>query len=196
MYIVLIILLLIFFLCALLLLIYWTCCIYQGIYSDAPYVSSPTHSLAAIDTLLDLTDARNAIVYDIGCGDAKVLVYLAKKYPQHRFIGIEKFLLPYFIGLLRVKTSHVSNITLIRQDFKNISFSEATHIYLYLFPSILRSLEPLIIETTAAKKVVTVDFTFPNLSPTRVVQLQETSPLGKKAYLYMVNPATKKSYRS
>lgn len=64
--------------------------------TDAPFVPVPKKIQKNIVDHLDLK--AESILYDLGCGDARILLEATKKYPNIKAIGIEKALFPYLLA--------------------------------------------------------------------------------------------------
>jgi len=54
--------------------------------AKVPFVSVPLSTLKDIEKALDLKEG--SIVYDLGCGDGRVLFYLYKNNPKLKYISI------------------------------------------------------------------------------------------------------------
>lgn len=66
---------------------------------------------------------KSLVVADLGCGDGRILARLAKKFPQHHFIGYEWNPLPFRLAQLRFKkykNVQVFQVDLMKQDLKHI----------------------------------------------------------------------------
>lgn len=128
-----------FLLIILFIMLVW---MYSGITSKVPFISVPYSILPDIEKALDIQDG--SVVYDLGCGDARVLRFLAHKYPKATFIGIEKGVFPYYlaktISWWNKKMGHRDNVQILRQDFFKHDLSKATHIFVYLYPQIMDDL--------------------------------------------------------
>ena len=86
---------------------------------------------------------KNDIVYDLGCGDGKVLRIAAKEFGA-RGVGIEIDPLRYFISTLLLRCNRVldSKIKIIKNNFFNVNISDATVVFVYLVPKALNRLLP------------------------------------------------------
>ncbi|MBR6355497.1 MAG: hypothetical protein IKR92_01465 [Alphaproteobacteria bacterium] len=82
----------------------------------------------------------HATVVDLGSGWGSLLLPLAKKYPQHTFIGYERVWLPYIIS--RWRTRKLPNIKLYRQDFFTADFADVDAILCFQLASIMQKLLP------------------------------------------------------
>ena len=59
----------------------------MGAVSFAPWVPIAKSDLKRVLELIEVCDGN--VFYDLGSGDGRVMLYLAKKFPQAKFIGIE-----------------------------------------------------------------------------------------------------------
>src|SRR5882757_205857 len=57
-------------------------------YYDVPYVPTPHELLPIIADALDIQPRD--VVYDLGCGDGRLLFYCARRFPNARFVGVER----------------------------------------------------------------------------------------------------------
>lgn len=90
-----------------------------------PYVTSPNWAIDWLTNNLKLTP--HDIVYELGCGDARVLSALAIKYPATKFIGIEIQWWPWLLA--KVRTNHQKNIKIVLGNFLKMDLSVATIVY-------------------------------------------------------------------
>lgn len=61
-------------------------------------------------------------IFDLGCGDGCLLIPLAKKFPQHNFIGYDWDKVPYYIAKFRTKkiaNIQIRNCDFMKQDYQN-----------------------------------------------------------------------------
>lgn len=152
--------LILFFVLILLLMLLW---MYSAIRTKVPFISVPLSILPEIEKALDLKS--ESIVYDLGCGDARVLFYLARKYPNAKFIGIENGLFPYLIAhttcIWNKKHHKVNNVQIIHKSFFDHNLSNATHIFVYLYPQIMDDiLSKLEEELNPGTRLVSATFKF------------------------------------
>jgi len=148
---------------------------------SAPFVPIPNDALEQL--LAPIAPQKNSVVYDLGCGDGRVLLFLAKKYPEATYKGIEFRLFPFLLA--KFKTRNQKNINIIRGNFFKISLSDATHIITYLFPSVMDSLLPKLEQEL--KNVTLLSFDFPFSKKDEYEKrdlLQRQRKLGSRIYLY------------
>jgi hypothetical protein len=107
----------------------------------APYVPTPP---LVIDRMLALAGVtRNDVVYDLGCGDGRMVIAAAKTYGA-RGVGIEIDAKLVEECRANAKKAGVAGLVrFIAQDATKSHISEATVVAVYLLPESLETLEPL-----------------------------------------------------
>lgn len=134
--------------------------------SDAPFVPVPREAIPGIVDALELS--HDAVVYDMGCGDGRILFACKEKQPGIQAVGIEKALLPYLIARMKEKSRDVH---VIHGDFFSHSLSDATHVVLYLFPELMEEVEKkLARELKPGTRVLAVDFQFKDRERTAFIE--------------------------
>lgn len=124
--------------------------------------------------------------YELGSGDGRIALAIAKSNPQATCIGIEKYWLPYLVSRIAAWRSRLHNITFIRADMFNISLAEATHIYCYLYPNVMKELFPKFKnELIKNAVVVSLDFVFDEKKADATEALPvDNKTLAKKLFTY------------
>lgn len=85
---------------------------------------------------------KQDVVYDLGCGDGRVLIIAAKEFGA-RGVGIEIDPLRYFIATLMIYIIKVKDRVVIkRKNFFDEDLSPATIVFLYLVPKAINRLLP------------------------------------------------------
>lgn len=123
---------------------------------DVPWVFS---SEAAVEAMLDLARARAGdVVYDLGCGDGRIVIEAARR--GARGVGID--IDPYPIGLARVYAQRAGveeRVRFIRGDMFQADLREATVVTLFLSPEVNQRLLPkLLAELAPGTRVVSHKF--------------------------------------
>ncbi len=132
--------------------------IYKNIIGKAPFIPTPGKAISAIIEALELTG--DSIVYDLGCGNGKVLK-AAVVSSGARGVGYEYDWFPFLLA--KCNTSGLP-ISLHYKDIFSADLSAATHVYCYLLPATLAMLEPHVQKSCKpGTKIVTCDFQFPSL---------------------------------
>ena len=106
---------------------------------DAPYV--PTKQ-EVVEGMLDLARvSANDVVYDLGCGDGRMVITAARKYGA-RGVGIEIDPSLVKLGTENARAAGVSERTSFRlEDMFKTDIREATVMALYLLPELMERLK-------------------------------------------------------
>ncbi|MCX6784407.1 MAG: hypothetical protein NTV81_00500 [Candidatus Komeilibacteria bacterium] len=153
--------------------------------TKAPFIPIPKDVLNNISLQLKLQP--DSIVYDLGCGDGRVLEACLKLQPQAKYIGIEKEIVPYCLAWWRlrkfIKTGHCQ---IIHQNFFKINLTPATCIFTYLFPQLMDDLLPKFqAELQPKTRLVSCDFLFSNKLSLETIDLKRSPhSLGKRLHIY------------
>jgi SAM-dependent methyltransferase len=101
--------------------------------SLAPFVPTP---MKVVEEMLELADVKeNDVVYDIGCGDGRIMVMAAEKYGA-RGVGVDYDPERIAEAKDRVKRKGVENLVqIVHQDALTVDLSPATVVTLYLTTS-------------------------------------------------------------
>ncbi|HWP17951.1 MAG TPA: class I SAM-dependent methyltransferase [Burkholderiaceae bacterium] len=155
---------------------------------DVPYVPTPQ---PVVDKMLEMAQVTSKdVLYDLGCGDGRLVVTAAKKYGA-RGVGID--LDPQRIAEAKsnAKSAGVSRQVDFRVgDLFKSDVSEATVVTLYLLPEVNRRLRPqLWKQLPVGARVVSHDFDMgPEWPPER------TERVGHKTiYYWTITEAQKKA---
>jgi tRNA A58 N-methylase Trm61 len=149
---------------------------------DVIYVPTPQ---AVVDRMLELAKVtKDDLVYDLGCGDARIPVTAAKKY------GCKAF--GYDIDPQRIreslenveKTGVGSLVTIEQKDIFKLDLSEANVVTLYLLPSLNVKLIPQLDKLKPGSRIVSHDFDMRGVTPDQVVTVEEAGGLSHTVYLW------------
>ncbi len=157
----------------------------------APSVGSPEN---AVDKILEAASLKpGETLYDLGCGDGRILVKAAKKY-RAKAVGIEiSSALAQRAAQDVKKKGLTGQVKVIHGDFMKMDLSAANVVTLYLAPSANDSLRPnLERELKPNTRVVSYDYPIEGWNP---INTWETSGhLGDvhTIYLYEVPNSIKK----
>jgi cyclopropane fatty-acyl-phospholipid synthase-like methyltransferase len=147
---------------------------------DVPYVPTPPKVVDAMLKMAKVTS--NDVVYDLGCGDGRIVVMAAQKYGA-RGVGVD--LDPRRIAEANenAKLAHVTGkVKFVVQDVFETDFSDATVVTLFMLPHVNERLMPKIKALKPGARVVTHAFTFGDAWPPE--QRQEVD--GKMIYFWTV----------
>lgn len=148
---------------------------------EVPYV--PTSNGTVRRMLETANVGPKDVVYDLGCGDGRILIMAAKLFNAKKAVGYEIRKDLYEAALKEIESQDLGKkITLINGDLFNADISEATVITLYLTYGANNKLRPkLEKETRPGTKIVSHNFEMPGWQPTRKETFQ-----GDAIYLYVI----------
>lgn len=85
---------------------------------------------------------KGDIVYDLGCGDSTALIIAAKEFGA-KGVGIEIDPLRFFISSMLLHSNRLSDkVEIVRRNFFDVNISDATVVFVYLVPRVLKKLKP------------------------------------------------------
>lgn len=147
---------------------------------DVPYV--PTHK-DVVRTMLEMGRVnRNDLLYDLGCGDGRIVINAARRYGA-RGVGIE--LNPDRLKEARAnakKAKVEDKVDFIEGDLLKSDFSLATVVTMYLLPGVNLKLRPRILsELQPGTRVISHDFNMGDWKPDKKARVGEA-----KVYLWIV----------
>jgi len=124
---------------------------------DVWYVPTTTEVVAR---MLDVANVKPLdVVYDLGCGDGRIVIAAAKKYGT-RGVGVDLDPARIREAQANAKKAGVENLVTFRVgDLFETDLTEATVVTLYLLPELNRRLKPkLFAELAPGARVVSHDF--------------------------------------
>ncbi|MFZ2886686.1 MAG: hypothetical protein WA021_02585 [Minisyncoccia bacterium] len=151
---------------------------------DVPFLETPRQYLPVIADALDIQ--RGDVVYDLGSGDGRVILYLADRFPEARFVGVERN--PFLFLLSRFRARGISNAVVVRANFFNLDFTNATKIYGYLETRPLNELYSR--GKLHGVRLVSRAFLIQSETPTSSIRLSERDGAHGEHMLHIYNLAT------
>lgn len=155
---------------------------------DVPFVPTTERAVEAMLELAKVT--RNDVVYDLGCGDGRIVITAAKKYGA-RGVGID--INPERIAEARAnaKREGVEQLVkFIEQDLFEADIREASVVTLFLLSSVNLKLRPkLLAELKPGTRVVSNTFDMGDWKPDKEFSLDdngEDSYLSHKFFLWII----------
>ena len=131
-----------------------------------PYVPTPP---AVVRKMVDFADLKGGeTIYDLGCGDARILIEALRRKPNVRAIGYELPLGIWMLAKVRVYLAGFP-VEIRMRDLWTANLSDADVVFLYLFPEVCAKLEKkLERELKPGAKVISHGFALPNWKPEKV----------------------------
>ena len=156
---------------------------------DVMFVPTPQ---AVVDKMLELAEVKHGdVVYDLGCGDGRIVVTAAKKYGV-KAVGFD--IDPKRIKEARanVKANGVEHLVTIRQaDIFTLDLREATVVTLYLLPKLNVRLMPQLEKLKPGSRIVSHEFDMSGAKPATVYRMSEDEfPIDEDEYEGFYEPPT------
>jgi SAM-dependent methyltransferase len=153
---------------------------------DVQYVPTPNNVVAEMLRLTAVT--KKDVVYDLGCGDGRLVITAAKRYGA-RGVGID--IDPQRISESRANARQAGvtdRVQFLQQDLFEADIHEATVVTLYLLPKLNVQLRPkLLRDLRPGTRVVSHDFDMAEWQPDQTVQVK--GPSRQHSVYYWVIPA-------
>jgi precorrin-6B methylase 2 len=148
---------------------------------DVIFVPTPYPVVAKMLELAQVT--KDDVVYDLGCGDGRIVVAAAK-------LGCKSY--GFDVDPQRIKeskenveSSGVGTLATIEQkDIFALDLSKANVITLYLLPSLNVKLIPQLEKLKPGSRIVSHDFDMRGVTPDKVVEVVEESGYKHTVYLW------------
>jgi predicted RNA methylase len=139
-----------------------------------------------VDKMLELAKVTsNDVVYDLGCGDGRIVVTAAKRYGA-RAVGFE--IDPERVAEARenVRLSGVGDrVTIEQKDIFSLDLAPASVVTLYLLPSLNVRLIPQLSQLRPGSRVVSHDFDIQGVVPAQSLTLRpEEDKLPHSVFLF------------
>lgn len=154
------------------------------LFSLIPFLPVRKKILNEIISALELNE--QSILYDLGCGDGRILFMAMKANPHILCVGIEIAPFPFLLAKIKSVFNFSKNIRIVYGNFFKINISSASHVFLYLFPEALDKLLPKFEkELKIGSRIVSCDFKFSKRKPNKILEIQSTKwQRNKKLYVY------------
>jgi SAM-dependent methyltransferase len=158
----------------------------SGAQSLAPYVPTPQD---VVDRMLELAGVTSKdVVYDLGCGDGRLVVTAAQKYGAHG-VGVD-------IDPERIAESQANAkkagvdalVTFKLQDAMSVDVSPATVVTLYLLSSSNLKLRPMLTkQLKPGARIVSHAFSMGDWEPDKVETFRDSNGATRTLYLWKVD---------
>lgn len=152
---------------------------------DVIFVPTPQD---VVDKMLELVQLKKEdLVYDLGCGDGRIVVTAAQKYGC-KCVGYDIDPKRIKESLENVEKNKVGDLVRIEQkDIFTLDLSKANVITLYLLPSLNVKLIPQLEKLKPGSRIVSHDFDMKGVKPDQVVEIKsEKDSRDHTVYLWTV----------
>ncbi len=155
---------------------------------SAPFIPLSQDALKKLVSILATQDDH--VLYELGCGDARVICTLSQANSKTHYRGIERNLFVYYLACVRTRFFLLRNkrsvVKVIHGDIFEENLGEATHLVTYLFPEVMNALLPkLQKELKKGSLLYSVDFMFKDKTEREIIPVysKKLAP-EKKIYVY------------
>lgn len=147
-----------------------------------PYVSTPDWAIDWLVNNLHLSERDH--VFELGCGDARVLAAIAKQFPKTKCVGIEIQLWPYLLA--KWKTRTIPNVTIVHGNIYAHDLAAATVIYGFYITAFVQKLSTYLRQRLkTGTRVFSFGFSLNDWSPVQKIENPKKST-GSKLIEYRV----------
>lgn len=127
---------------------------------DAPNVASPE---VVVQKMLELAKVKEGdVVYDLGCGDGRIVIAAVKNFKASKAVGIDIDPYQVFVAQEKVKKENLTDKITIRladiMKLTEMDLSEATVVTLYLLPKTNEALKPMLAKLKKGTRIVSHDY--------------------------------------
>jgi SAM-dependent methyltransferase len=158
-------------------------------FPEVPYVPTPNN---VVEEMLKVANVgKDDMVYDLGCGDGRIVITAAQKYGA-RGVGVD-------ISPDRIKESNenaqkagvTDRVKFLQNDLFETDLKEATVVTLYLLPDVNRRLRPkLFRELKPGTRVVSHAFDMGEWNPEKVLKVPGADR-ERTIYYWVISEANK-----
>jgi SAM-dependent methyltransferase len=150
---------------------------------DVPYVPTPQN---VVDEMLTLANvSKNDVVYDLGCGDGRLVITAVKKFGAKRGFGVDIDPQRIAESNENAKTAGVTDrVSFAVQDLFQTDLKDASVVTLYLLPAVNLKLRPkLLSDLKPGTRVVSHSFDMGDWKPDKTIVVQ---PGGQILHLWTI----------
>lgn len=141
----------------------------EPIKTDVPFVPTDQQVVEAMLSLAQVN--KNDILYDLGCGDGRIVVTAAKKYGATS-VGVDIDPQRIEEAKKNAKKAKVKDqVTFIQDDLFNADFTKATVVTLYLLPSVNLKLKPKLLNLKPGTRIVSHSFDMGDWKPDKQISV-------------------------
>lgn len=159
-----------------------------------PYVPTP---YVVVREMLKLANVGpEDVVYDLGCGDGRIVITAVKEFNAKKAVGVEKNLELVKIARKNVRDLGLEGrVEIISGDFFDVDISEATVVTLFLLTSVNEALRPkLERELRDGARVVSHEFRIPSWQEEKRVEVLDENNITHVIYLYLKGRSSPRSF--
>jgi uncharacterized protein (TIGR03000 family) len=156
----------------------------DSVKTDVPFVPTPQE---VVDKMLELAGVKkDDMVYDLGCGDGRIVVSAARKYGC-KAVGFDIDPKRVEESLANVKDNRVGDlVTIEKKNIFSVDLSKASVVTLYLLPDLNVRLIPQLEKMKPGSRIVSHQFGMDGVKPKREATVTDKEGHDHKIYLWEV----------
>ena len=156
---------------------------------DVVFIPTPQD---VVDKMLELAKVKkDDLVYDLGCGDGRIVVTAAKRYGC-KAVGYDIDPQRVEESLENVEKNNVGHLVRIEQkDIFTLDLSEADVITLYLLPELNVELIPQLEKLKPGSRIVSHDFGMEGVQPDKVITVNSNEDEDEHEIYLWISPLKK-----
>jgi SAM-dependent methyltransferase len=138
--------------------LYWT-----TFRTQVPFFPSGPATWKVVENMLP--QGRTFRFIDIGSGLGGLVMHLAERRPDSKFVGIEVAPLPWLVSFLRARVNHSASL-FMRGDYGQLDFAEFDVVFAYLSPAAMSALwEKASVEMRPGALLLSYEFPISGVKP-------------------------------
>ncbi|HTY60794.1 MAG TPA: methyltransferase domain-containing protein [Acidobacteriota bacterium] len=152
----------------------------------APFVPTPQY---VVDKMLELAQVNsNDVVFDLGCGDGRIVITAARKYGAHA-VGVDIDPERIRESEANAKAAGVESLVIFKlEDATKVDVSSATVVTLYLLTSSNEVLRPILTkQLKRGARIVSHAFGMGNWQPQETEVIPDESGFNRTIYLWITD---------
>ncbi len=150
---------------------------------DVIFVAAPED---VVLKLLEIAEVKkDDIVYDLGCGDGRIVVTAALKYGC-KAVGFDIDPQRVIDSVRNVERNNVQDLVTIEQkDIFTLDLSGASVITMFLFPKLNVKLIPQLEKCKPGTRILSIDFDMQGVTPERIIDVNSENGEIHRIYLWI-----------
>lgn len=147
----------------------------------APWVPTMSTDFVRVHKIANLQTGQT--FYDVGCGDGRVCIAIARMNTHALIVGIERSLLMYLIARFRVYFSGLTNVKIHYANALTFDFSKADVIYLFGMADTVNSKIEKALTQYIKQDLKIISYVFP-FSSWKKFETKHKTKISKSIYIY------------
>lgn len=149
---------------------------------EAPWAPTPMNVAEFVMSIASI--GVGDVVYDLGCGDGRIVIEAAKRSAKAVCVEVDPKLIEVSRKMSRIAGVE-DRILFINDDVSNVDLSQATAIYMYLTTNVINKLKNKFLkELTPGTLIISLDYEVNWLTPIDIIEINNDRKQ-HKVFLYL-----------